>query len=113
MKYELHSDSQRIRLIYDIVVHGMGPNELSELYNINYNTVRNIQSLFQKQDGETYKHVRMYSDINNVALKVAARSNPSLVEKLEHPTNGKEQRLEAPKVCSLYLHADDGSALDY
>ena len=90
MKYELHSDSQRIRLIYDIVVHGMGPNELSELYNINYNTVRNIQSLFQKQDGETYKHVRMYSDINNVALKVAARSDPSLVEKLEHPTNCKE-----------------------
>jgi len=48
MKYELHSDSERIRLMFDIIVHGMGPNELSELYNINYNTVRNIQSLFLK-----------------------------------------------------------------
>ena len=33
MKYELHSDSQRIRLMYQIIVHGMGPNELSEFYN--------------------------------------------------------------------------------
>ena len=47
----------------------------------------------------------MYSDINNVALKVATRSDLGLVERLEPRTNCKEQQLHAPKVCSLYLHA--------
>ena len=108
MKYELHSVSSSCTTSLSTEwVQTSSPN-----FIINYNTVRNIQSLFLKQRGETYKHVRMYSDINNVALKVATRSDLGLVERLEPRTNCKEQQLQAPKVCSLYLHAD-GSVFDH
>jgi len=92
MKYEVYSDSDRIRLIYDIFIHGYKPNQLSEAYQINYNTVRNILNLFLKQEGETYKHTRFYSDINNVALKIAIKNDPNLTERLGLFGNDQEQQ---------------------
>lgn len=112
MKHEQHSDAQRIDLIYDLVHHDMPPNELTSLHQINYNTIRNIKSLYFEQVGETYKHLRMYSDINNVTLKVAIWKDPTLASQVEIKSQAKNSKAWSPEVCSLYLfdnHDDEGN----
>jgi hypothetical protein len=42
MKYELHTDWQRINLMYDLMHHACSPVELTIGYDINYNTIRNM-----------------------------------------------------------------------
>lgn len=84
MKYDLHTDFQRINLIFDITHHKLSPAQLTTTYGINYNTIRNIDSLFQSQEGETYKHARMYKDINNVVLKIAMKHDRRLAKKIQN-----------------------------
>ena len=46
MKYELHTDCQRINLMYDLMHHSCSPVELTNAYDINYNTIRNMYNLY-------------------------------------------------------------------
>lgn len=83
MNIEFHSDKQRIDLLYDLIQHDVALTQLQAVHNINYNTIRNIKRLYLQQEGETYKHVRMYSDINNVALKLAILKDPELANQIQ------------------------------
>ena len=78
MKHEVHSDSLRIDLIYDLMFHELEPIDLMNIYEMNYNTIRNIKSLYLQREGETYKHSRMYADINDIVLRIAIENNPEL-----------------------------------
>lgn len=94
--------------MFDITHHNLSPAQLKTTYGINYNTIRNIFSLFQNQEGETYKHSRMYKDINNVFLKLAMINDRSLAETIRANSEkcNKERNLD-PKVSSLYLYLDN------
>ena len=80
LKQEQHNDKQRIDLIYDLMMHDVSLNELSVAHKTNYNTVRSIKNQYMNQEGETYKHQRRYTDINNVVLKHALRKDPTLAD---------------------------------
>ena len=80
MRHEVHSDSVRIDLIYDLMLHELEPIDLMNIYEMNYNTIRNMKSLYLQQEGETYKHCRMYADINNIVLRVAIENDPELIK---------------------------------
>ena len=56
MKYDLHTDSQRINLMYDLFHHQSSHVELTIAYDINYNTIRNMQSLYIQELGVMFKH---------------------------------------------------------
>ena len=45
----------------------------------------------------------MYSDINNVALKVAIQRDPALASQVEVQDRTNKSKKCSPKVCSLYL----------
>ena len=54
----------------------------------------------------------MYSDINNVALKVAIQRDPALASQVEVQDRTNKSKKCSPKVCSLYLFGnqeDEGS----
>ena len=78
MRHEMHSDSVRIELIYDLMLHELEPIDLMNIYDMNYNTIRNILRLYLQQEGETYKHIRMYSDINDIVLRAAIHNDPQV-----------------------------------
>ena len=56
MKYELHTDKQRVNIMYELMHHDRSPVELTIAYDINYNTIRNMYNLYVQQIGVTYKH---------------------------------------------------------
>ena len=87
MKYELHTDKQRVNIMYDLMHHDRSPVELTIEYDINYNTIRNMYNLYVQQVGVTYKHQRMYTDINNPVLRDAINQRSDLVSKLQEKVN--------------------------
>lgn len=86
-KYKLHTDQQRIDLMYDLMHHNSSHVELSIQYDINYTTIRNMYDLYVQQVGLTYKHQRMYTDINNPVLRVAINNDKKLAGKLHCQQN--------------------------
>ena len=92
--------------MYDLMHHSSSPVELTVAYDVNYNTIRYMYNLYIKLIGETYKHQRMYTDINNPVLRVAIRADELLAAKLlGQRTDAEQDQLGgAPsKVCNVYL----------
>ena len=95
--------------MYDLMHHSSSPVELTVAYDVNYNTIRYMYNLYIKLIGETYKHQRMYTDINNPVLRVAIRADEVLAAKLlGQATDAElaEQSGEPFKVCNIYLYND-------
>ena len=64
--------------MYDLMHLKRNPVDLTHSYDINYNTIRNMQNLHAQQAGVTYKHQRMYTDINNPVLEAAIKDDQNL-----------------------------------
>ena len=46
LKYELYTDDLRINIMYDLIHLKRSPTEVIVRYDINYNTIRNVQNLY-------------------------------------------------------------------
>ena len=46
LKYELQTDDKRINIMYDLIHLKRSPTELIMRYDINYNTIKNVQNLY-------------------------------------------------------------------
>ena len=65
--------------MYDLIHLKSNPVELALRYEINYNTVRNMLNLYYQEAGVTFKHQRMYSDINNPIHRIAGGKDAELL----------------------------------
>ena len=87
----MQTDEQRINILYDLLHLERNAAELTRSYDVNYNTVRNIQALFEQQAGITYKHQRMYTDINNPVLAAAVKIDANLKNNLSISSEPNDQ----------------------
>lgn len=68
-KYDKFTSRQRVDIAYENLVHNVCYWDLSSKYNIHYNTIRDIVYKMKHFAGSDFKHLRMYSDINNPLVK--------------------------------------------
>ena len=62
------ADNVKIDMVFDYYQHYMNFQELSQKYEMNYNSVRNIIDMHAKRVGIFYKHEKLYNDVNNPVL---------------------------------------------